>query len=164
MKSSSQFSLCFSFLPLILLFCRAVNSDYGVCGSIVQLSRCCKTSDVRMLKANLLSSREHDQHHHDAKRKPHMLINAWLDPKDQYEIYLLVDEVYDANKRRSLLTNPYLIQLSTTEQTLTYPLMLNDVVNVACNDDELVHRREAVNNRTLIGEHSQIKMCRTKHF
>lgn len=126
-------------------------------GNIIQISKAVKGSDVRMLKAILLPCESHLQHD-KAKCKSRLNIKAWFDPKNEHEMFLLIDEVYDTKERMKYsLMEPYLIQVSTSEQTLSYPLLLNQVVNVSCNErNELVQRREAGNDRTLAAEGSEL--------
>lgn len=141
-----------SFLIFFLVFqlsCNEVTSS----GNIVQVSKASKNSEVRTLKATLLPCLEHDK----TKCKSQLNIKAWLDLKSEHEIFMLIDEAYDINERMNVpLMHPYLIQVSTSEQTLSYPLILNQVVNVSCNESEMMQRREADNDRTLADEGAEL--------
>lgn len=146
MKSLIQFPPSFFILALI---CNQfgnsewVNNDYDVGGSIAQVSRFSKISDVRMLKATLVPSKTK---HQGIRNRLKIKVNAWLDSKGEHETFLLIDEVYDARVRMSFpLKNPYLIQVSTSERTLTYPLILNTTVDVTCDEGEKLRRRKADN-------------------
>ena len=147
MKSLSKSFLCISMLASIHILC-AVKGDYSVDGNIFQLSRSNKKSDMRVLKATLVLSN---------KNRKQIVVDAWLDSTENHGTFFLVDEVYDTSLGLNFpLRNPYLIQISTSEQTLAYPLLFNDVVNVSCNENELVQRREVDNDRTLADEGSEI--------
>lgn len=152
MENLRLFPLCISISVLMLISFHAVNCDCSIGGSIVQISRSSKTSDVRMLKAVLLLS----QNHREPEGNKQIKVDAWFDMKEDYEMFLLIDEVYDADARMNFpLKNPYMIQVSTGEQSLFYPLLMNDVVNVTCNEGEMVQRRDADNDEALTDEGSE---------
>lgn len=136
--------------------------DVGVViesGSIVQLSKVNKNEEVRMLKASLIPCLNHS-HINGVKCKPRVEIKAWLDPRDEHETFLLIDEVYDAKERMNFpLLHPYIIQVSMSEQTLLYPLLLNQVVDVSCTEHEVVQRREADNDGALVTEGGENKIA-----
>lgn len=130
------------FIMISLIFCQMIDGNYGIGGNIVQVSKNNEgMSGVQALKATLLSNKIDRK----VKAAPRLVINAWMNSKDEHvTTFLLVDEVYDANERTSFpLKHPYLIEVSTSEQTLVYPLLLTDVVKVTCNENEMVQSREA---------------------
>lgn len=86
-------------------------------------------------------------------------IKVWINPQENHETFLLIDEVYDTKERVKLpLAHPYLLQVSTGEQTSLYPLTLNQMVDVSCAGTQPVQKRQADNDKTLKREGAQRKI------
>lgn len=129
---------------LFLVYC----DDAPRSGSIVQVSKVKSDSDARSLKAKLIEcmSEKHNSEH-GVKCKPRVEIQAWLESKDDHEVFLLINEVYDTRQRTKFpLLRPYLVQVSMSEHTLMYPLLLNQVVDVTCKQQEMLQRRQTNEN------------------
>lgn len=149
--------ILFLIFSVLITGCRVECDDVTGRSSIVQLSMQRETPDIRSLKANLIPCKAH---HKNFKCTPKLDIEVWMVPKDEHETFLIIDEVYDSHERMSFpLLHPYMIQLSTSEQTLMYPLVFNQVVDVTCNESELVQRREADNSEALTNEGAECKMA-----
>lgn len=145
---------------LFYLIC-AISISLGNCGiadsNILQLSQSSKNSDgVRLFKATIIPCKNH----HNGNCETRLDIKAWIDLKDAREIFLIIDEVYDARERANFpLLHPYMIKLSTSQPLLMYPLLLNQVVDVSCNESEVVQRREADNDVPLTNEGGKTKIA-----
>lgn len=141
-------------LSLTFVLMSVGSVDFN-CRNIVQLSKENQNadSDVRRLQASIVPC----QNQHRVKCQPHIQIRAWIDPKTDEQTFLLIDEVHDAKERTNLqLMSPYLIQVSTGEHTSMYPLVLNQVVDVTCPQNEPMQRRTADNGETLANEGAKI--------
>lgn len=145
----------FSFVLLaVALVLNSIFCSDDIEANIVQLSRVSKKSNVRKLKANLFPCKLNNRH--GIKCKPKLEIKAWMDPKEQ-ETFLLIDEAYDIKGKTVFpLLRPYLIQVSTGEQTVAYPLLLQQIVEVNCNESEFVQRRDVVYNQAPDGEGNSV--------
>lgn len=158
-KMSGNGLILFFIFSVLITGSRVTCDDGDVTGrsSIVQLSKQRETPDIRSLKASLNPCKVH---HKEVKCTPELDIEVWMVPKDEHETFLLIDEVYDSHERKNFpLLHPYMIQLSTSEQTLMYPLVLNQVVDVSCNEGEVVQRREADNSEALTNEGAECKIA-----
>jgi len=139
-KSVMEKFLIIMAFALFLVHC----DDAPRSGSIVQVSKGKSDSN---LKAKLITCMNEKQNsEHGVKCKPRVEIQAWLESKDHHKVFLLIDEVYDTKKRAKFsLLHPYLIEVSMSEHTLMYPLVLNQVVDVTCKQQEMLHRRQTDN-------------------
>jgi hypothetical protein len=146
----------FTLLSFIFYFNYSVSFEIEQSGDIIQLSKTNKDDNVLTLKATLVVP----CHFHDKKCKPQIEIKAWMERKDKLETFLLIDEIYDTNAQMSFpLLHPYMIQVSTSEPTIMYPMSLNQVVDVSCNEKELVQRRAADNEETSQNEGAEKKIA-----
>lgn len=128
-----MFLIVLSVALLLPSLCQTASID-GVLktGSIVQVSKPSTDSVVRMLKASLTPCKKH---HSQSNCKPKLEIQAWLDPGADHETFLVIDEVHDVKGRASFkLMDPYLVQVSIGERKLVYPLLLNQIVEVTCEE------------------------------
>jgi hypothetical protein len=113
-----------------------VESTYS---TLLQASSVNKNNFERQeLKVYLLPCNE------KTKCTPHVEIKFWLNvSRAGEEIFLLIDEAFDLSERAySSLLHPYLVRVSTTEAVVSYPLQLEQIVDVPCSGND-VQRREA---------------------
>lgn len=153
-----NFLIDFLSLSFILTYVASVELDD--CKHIVQVSKENQNtdSDVRRLQASIIYCQ--NQHRESlVKCQAHIQIKAWMNLKSDEQTFLIIDQVHDVEKHTNLqLINPYLIQVTTGEQTSTYPLVLNQVLDVTCPTRELVQRRTADNGDTLTREGGESKI------
>ena len=145
------------FLSLSFILTSIASID---CENIVQVSKenQNKDSDVQRLQASIIYCPNQHRESID-KCQTHIQVRAWMNPKSDEQTFLIIDQVHDAEKRINLqLMNPYLIQVTTGEQTSMYPLALNQVLNVTCPTRELVQRRTADNGDTFANEGAESKI------
>lgn len=126
--------------------CLVESDAIGERSTVVQVSKPSKNPDLPLVKATLARCSDDE-----AKCTPTIQIEAWMIPKDDHETFLIIDEVYCQRDRQKLpLLHPYMIQVTTGEQTLMYPLRLNQLLDVSC--DGAVQRREADDGEALTNE------------
>lgn len=154
---SKSFTIFILFASLWSLFnCVNTSTAGETKGSFVQASTVDKNSNVRSLKASLNSC----VNQHPVECKQTLKIKAWIDLQDDHEIFLIIDEIYDVEEQMNFpLLHPYMIQVSTLEQTSMQPLLLNQVVDVSCAQHEPVQRREADNDGALTDEGAETKIA-----
>lgn len=133
-----------------MIYLGCVNCDSSDGHSAIKLSSVNRMSEIRTVKANLISCKNNKNHQREANCIPQFEIKAWLDPKVQQSYFLLIDKVYDVEQRMNFpLSHPYMIQVSVIQHTILYPMVLKEVIDVKCesqineNDAEL-ERKEAL--------------------
>lgn len=129
-------------LFLVLLLTMASNGAEAQREVIVKLSD--QKTDARALKAILTPCKGRKKIHRGEHCGSRVEIKAWLDMDDPQTKFLVIDEVYDVRQKQNLrLLHPYMLQVSNIEQSLTVPLNLNQIVEVACEVKESVRRRQS---------------------
>lgn len=74
-------------------------------------------------------------------------VRGWLNENEKRETFLLIDEVFDLKEQIYMpLLHPYLIRVSASETIATFPLKLEEMVDVSCNRNE-VSRRDLTDSR-----------------
>ena len=105
-------------------------------GNLIQLS--CSNKNNQILKALLVPCPTSH-----SKCISHVEIRGWLNANVKRETFLLIDEVFDLKEQINLpLLHPYLIQVSASETIASFPLHLEETVDVSCSGND-VKRREA---------------------
>ncbi|KAL7019980.1 hypothetical protein ACKWTF_011329 [Chironomus riparius] len=105
-------------------------------GNLIQIS--CSNKNNQILKALLVPCPTSH-----SKCISHVEIRGWLNANEKRETFLLIDEVFDLKEQINLpLLHPYLIRVSASETIASFPLNLEEIVDVSCSGNDM-KRREA---------------------
>lgn len=134
-----------------------ISMAYGSSDTnLIQISSENEIANVQMLKAILVSSC--DNKTSTSKCAPRIEVRKWLNSNENRETFLLIDEVFDLKEQIQLpLLHPYLIQVSAAETIASFPLQLEQNVDVSCSQND-VRRREVYQKgmSMLISRHEKV--------
>lgn len=112
---------------------QASSNNYN--GNLIQIS--CSNKNNQILKALLVPCPTPSH----SKCTSHVEIRGWLNANEKRETFLLIDEVFDLKEQINLpLLHPYLIQVSASETIASFPLNLEETVNVSCSGNDMKRR------------------------